>query len=412
MSDDTSINNLARRRLLQTGLVGVGGLGLGALAANGAAAQTAAPLKTSCTSLPIDAMDPKAPPGYKKGDMLDNRYPVTYERSVPAAVEVLTRHFAAISARNLEAIADTLHFPFAVYEQFSIRMPVIVKTKEEFMRKPPASVGTTLKPVRFSDQDSWLRPGLYDVLVGMEVLQFDPTMVNMAMTYDRYDEDGHRILRNQSVYCVTNNDGRWAIQLFSTIFTPELDIGVEWPDAVAAAFRPRMNHVLGIWDDDNEILPRLARHNSIPRAGITGGGLGNLTGNAVNDPMAAFRIKGVKTRLSITETEQPRRPQPEPPPGTPRKTRWDNAQDGFEAIGKGERGGSTVKMRDARILHHTANKVHLVSGVERWNTNGEELSTTMQVLVVTYKKGIWAIDTSLGYITTHARINNIPSTKG
>jgi hypothetical protein len=384
MSDESNINNLGRRRLLQIGLVGVGGLGLGALAASGAGAQTAAPLKTSCTSLPLDAQDPKAPPGYKKGDMLDNRFPVTYERSVPAAIEVLTRHFAAISSRNLEA-----------------------------MRSPPASVGTTLKPVRFSAQDSWLRAGLYDVLVGMEVLQFDPTMVNLSMTYDRYDEDGHRILRNESVYCVTNNDGRWAIQLFSTIFTPELDIGVQWPDAVAAAFRPRMNHVLGIWDDDNEILPRMARHNSLPRAGITGGGLGNLTGNAVNDPMAAFRIKGVKTRLSITETaEQQRRPQPPADPNAPRKTRWDNAQDGFEAIGKGERGGSTVKMRDARILHHTANKVHLVSGVERWNTNGEELSTTMQVLVVTYKKGIWAIDTSLGYITTHARINNIPSTKG
>jgi hypothetical protein len=51
---------------------------------------------------------------------------------------------------------------------------------KQFMASPPASVGVTMKPVRFGPPDGWLRPGLYDVLVGIEVLQFNPSDVQCA----------------------------------------------------------------------------------------------------------------------------------------------------------------------------------------------------------------------------------------
>jgi hypothetical protein len=396
---------LERRELLRrAGWLGAAGLAspIAAFAQSGSPAT--APLCTA-GSLPSDLLPPPAPK-LNKGDLVDNRFRITYERSIPAAITVLTQHFAALSERNLAGIADTLHFPFAVHEQFTIRMPVVVRTRDQFMASPPASVGTTLKPVRFSPQDSWLRPGLYDVLVGLEVLQFNPVMCNAAMTYDRYDENGKLVHRCEGVYLVSNNDGKWAIQVFSTIFTPAQDIGVQWPDAMAVAFRPRMNHVLGIWDDDGTILPGLAAHNTYPRVSVAGGGVAAITSNAVNDPMRPFATKGVTTRLRIQDAAPP--PQPPRPTTEPRRTRWDSVQDGFQEINKGERGGSTTKMRDARVLHHNSNKIHLVSGVERWNTSGEELSVTTQVQVVSYKKGIWARDIDFGYFDTHARINDIP----
>lgn len=409
MSDQTV--DLRRRGLLRNASL-LGAVGLAAPAAALAQPRTgAAPALCTAGSTPSDLSPPPAPAGLNKGDLVDNRYRISYERSVPAAVSVLTQHFAALNERNLAGLADTLHFPFAVHEQFSIRMPVVVRTREQFLASPPASLGVTLKPVRFGAQDSWLREGLYGVLVGLEVLHFDPVMCNVAMTYDRYDENGKLVHRCEGVYLVTNNDGRWAIQLFSTIFTPAQNIGVEWPDALAAAYRPRMNHVLGIWDDDYDILPKLARHDSYPRVGVIGGGVGNLTNTANTDPMRPYDPRGVKTRLNITESPPANAGQGpgQGPRRQPGRTRWDNAQDGFEEIKKGERGGSTTKMRDARVLHHTSNKVHIVSGVERWNTSGEELSTTQQVLVVSYKKGMWATDLSFGYFNTHSRLNDIPT---
>ena len=403
-------NGLQRRELLRrAGLLGAAGLAAPVAAFAQARPATTAPLCTA-GSLPSDLLPPPAPK-LGKGDLVDNRFRITYERSIPATVSVLTQHFAALSERNLAGIADTLHFPFAVHEQFSIRMPAVVRTRDQFMASPPASVGTTLKPIRFSPQDSWLRAGLYDVLVGIEVLQFNPVMCNASMIYDRYDENGKLVHRCEGVYLVSNNDGKWAIQVFSTIFTPAMSIGVQWPDALAIAFRPRMNHVLGIWDDDSTILPGLARHDSYPSVSVTGGGVGTITSNAVNDPMRPFATKGVTTRLRIQDgpgQNQGRGNRPPADPNAPRRTRWDAVQDGFQEINKGERGGSTVKMRDARVLHHNSNKIHLVAGVERWNTSGEELSVTTQVQIVSYKKGIWARDIDFGYFDTHARINDIP----
>jgi hypothetical protein len=366
-----------------------------------------------------DAEDPKAPPGFRAGDMLDNRFRVTYERSIPAAMAVVTQHFAAISERNLAGIADTLHFPFAIYEQWAIRMPVVVKTRDAFMKRQPASLGMSMHPQRFTDHDSWLRPGLYDVLVSAEVLQFDPTMANVAMTYDRFDENGHRLLRCEGVYAITNCDGKWGITIASTIFKPAEQIGIVSQDAIVNAYMSRKNHVQSYWDN-NPDLEELSGHDTYPKVGITGGGVGTLTANSATDPMAAFKIKGVKSRLSLQETPPPGPKlttrqrlalQNIPPPadGNDAGPRWNSTAEGFDKLGKDiERGTYAVQMLDSRIIHQSPNKVHVTLGNQRINVTGEGISTTFQTQIVTYKNGVWASDAALGYFTTHARLNDIP----
>lgn len=426
MPEDKKLIDAGRRGLLKgAGLVGVSGLVPAAAAAAVAApAQTrAAPSLCSAGVLPVDAEDPRAPPGFKVGDMLDNRFRVTYERSIPASMSVITQHFAAISERNLAGIADTLHFPFAIYEQWAIRMPVIVKTRDDFMRRQPASLGMSMHPQRFTDHDSWLRPGLYDVLVSAEVLQFDPTMANVAMTYDRFDENGHRLLRCEGVYAITNCDGKWGITIASTIFKPAEQIGIVSQDAIVNAYMSRKNHVQSYWDN-NPDLEELSGHDTYPTAGITGGGVGNLTANSANDPMAAFKIKGVKSRLSFRETPPPgprlttrqrlaQQNNPPPANGNDAGPRWNNTAEGFDKLGKDiERGTYAVQMLDSRIIHQSPNKVHVTLGNQRINVTGEGISTTFQTQIVTYKNGVWASDAALGYFTTHARLNDIPRTKG
>lgn len=85
----------------------------------------------------------------------------------------------------------------------------------------------------------------------------------------------------------------------------------------------------------------------------------------MEDPMRPYDPRGVRTRLSIQEGPAGRRGEEVNKAGQS-LSRWDSRQEGFSSINKGERGGSTTKMRDARVLYHTANKVHLVTGVERW----------------------------------------------
>lgn len=413
---------LGRRGLL---LGGAGLVGSAGLAPQIAAAQVRpSPAICSAGSLPIDAEDPKPPPGFQVGDMLDNRYRVTYERSIPAAMAVITQHFAAISERNLEAIADTFHFPFAVYEQWAIRMPVIVKTRADFMRRQPASFGMSMHPERFSANDSWLRPGLYDILVSTEILQFDPTMANVALTYDRFDENGHRLLRCEGVYAITNCDGKWGITIASTIFKPAEQIGIVSQDAVVNAYMSRKNHVQSYWDN-NPALGEMNGHHTYPSAGITGGGVANLTANSASDPMAAFKVKGVKSRLQFRETPPPgpqvslrertaqrEKTEPKPSNGNDAGVRWNDTAEGFDKLGKDiQRGTYAVQMLDSRIIHQSPNKVHVTLGNQRMTPTGEGISTTFQTQIVTYKNGIWASETALGYFTTHARLNDIPRTK-
>ena len=220
--------NAERRDLMRVataaGLVGAAGLATAA-----AAAQRPAPAAAAPAAGAVD--DPKVPEGLGKNAVPDQRFPLTYQAPVSKGTRVLMDHLAALSRRDINGVADTMHFPVRA----ATKAPTVVaEVAEEFIAKPPASLNMTMNPKRHSPNDGYMKPGSYDVFQGLEVMGTHPVNATIALTYDRYDAHGKKLLRCEGIYAVTNNDGKWAIQLASTIFTPADMIGMVFDETVQA----------------------------------------------------------------------------------------------------------------------------------------------------------------------------------
>lgn len=380
--------------------------------AAGVAALTAAPAQAAPGAGVAGITEVVRPKNLGPKGMLDNRYPATFAESVPRAVEVLMGYFAALTARDLGGMAEYLHFPFGSFEGTD---PIAVTTPEELLSKAPPSMNMSLKPERRTDHDGYMKPGSYDIFRGLEVLTCDPVVVGIAMSYDRYDERGSLLLRSDGVYSMTNNDGRWAIQLMSTIFTPADMIGVEFPDAVLAAHRLRIDHDLSYQVDD-------PRHDPLtqegPRAGIGNTGGAPFWMGPEGRIMDNFKIKGVKSRLRITPASAARVGQVAhdiAAGGSGSVKLGNQGPDAyfaqyrklFETNGIGKWGFVYGKHKDSRVLHHTANKVHILTGAVRYTTAGEFASSNYDIGVTTYKAGRWGSAGSLCYTTPHDRSNDL-----
>ena len=383
--------NLHRRDFIKN--AAAGGL-LGGTALTSAAAQTAPP-RTSDE-------DPQAPKGLAPLGMLDYRFPMTYESSVPAGVGVLTQYFAALSRRDLKGMADTLHFPFASYEKTD---PVVVQTVDELMSHAPASMNMTLNPERFTDHDGYLEPGSYDVFDGLEVLTSDPISATMSLVYYRYGKDGKKILRCEGVYTVTNNDGRWGIQLMSTIFTPADMMHVMFSDTIEIAKRLRVTHDLAFDVCDHMLENGPFQTGKI--ASVSGGAAGVFYQKENN--MAPYRFKGVKNRLQVSEST------PESvekyfgfdpsKPGTPADYAFYRAL--FPKLGVGNWGFVYGALPETRVIHATVDKAHMLSGAIRFTTAGEECNFNRQLSVITFKKGHWGMAGTFSYVAGHDRANDM-----
>jgi hypothetical protein len=344
--------------------------------------------------------DPQAPPGLGKTAIPDLRFPLCYEAPVTEGVRVLVQHFKALSQRDMKAVAETLHFPFGTYEGTEL---VVVNTPEELMAHAPASLNMTLHPERFTDHDSYMKPGCYDVFNGIETLTCLSVNGAFALCYDRYGSDGKKLLRCEGIYSVTNNDGRWAIQLASTIFPPADMVGVVYEDTIQAAKRLRINHTLAtqVADEDvDKLTPQYGRS-----ASVTGGGSWTVATEGPEKVMAGLRVKGVKSRLAIRETT----------PSTPMRGEGTSSARGDYAtyretmakIGLGPWGFIYGTYPGGRIVHHTVDKAHVMASAVRYTAAGEEMSLAVQVFVATFRKGRWGMDGQLAYSTPHDRANDI-----
>src|SRR5579871_1913328 len=248
--------DLNRRTVVVASAAGLLGAAVGA--AQGA------PRKSAAADNSVE--DPKAPEGMGKTGVPDQRFPLAYRVPVTEGVRVLMDHLTALSQRDLNGVADTLHYPYASYEGTDV---VVVDTPDALRAKPPASLNMTLNPRRHSDNDGYLKPGCYDVFHGLEVLASTPINAAIAMSYDRYGSDGKKLLRCEGMYSVTNNDGKWAIQMASTIFTPADMIGVVFEESVRQAKQMRILHGLSA-DTGDESFDRLTVRNG-REASVTGG---------------------------------------------------------------------------------------------------------------------------------------------
>ena len=364
----TKDSDLKRRDFLATGVFTLGA-GLPQVLAAQAGSTQRRPPQTAPVNVvvpdddqidPLDAIDPVAPKGLKSNATVDARYPVSYQRSVPAACRVMTAHFHAIAQRDYKLLAKTLHFPFAIIERTDA---VIINSPADLTNaKAPPSLNFSPRGSFVGDHQSRLREGAYDMMISLEVISFDAAHVSLAMTYDRYNRHGFRTLRCDGVYCVTNNDGRWAVQMASTIFKPSQYVGKSWPDAEQAAIRLRANHT-DSYINDLDIIDRPRPHRG-PRVGIAGGGIGNLIDTAgADNPMAQLKVKGVTSRLRISDrASDPRALNPDPaqrraPETGPHVPKWARTREAWDGLGIPDMWEGRIAP-DFRIIHSWSDKVH------------------------------------------------------
>lgn len=377
--------NSDRRHLMKTATVAgiAGAIGMAAGAAQAQQASGAA------------VEDPKAPPGMGKNAVPDQRFTFTYQAPVTNGTRMVMDHMAALSRRDINAVADTLHFPFASYEGTDL---YVAKTREEFVAKPPASLNMTMSPKRHSPNDGYLKPGSNDVFVGLEVMGTHPVNATIALTYDRYDSFGKKLLRCEGMYAITNNDGRWAIELASTIFTPADMIGVVFDETVRQAKLLRVNHTLSAATGD-EAFDRMTVQPG-KTAGLSGGASWTAQVKGQEEVMKGYRIKGIKSRLQVRETTGN-----EPLRGD--RGTYQEYWDGMGTLGLGPWGFIYGTWKEGRVVHHTADKAHVQASAVRYTAAGEEMSLAVQTMVVVYKGGKWSSPGNLIYATVHDRNNDI-----
>ncbi len=337
------------------------------------------------------------PPGMSARGIPDLRFPMSYKESVPAAVGVMTQYFAALGQRDLKGMAEMLHFPFGTFERTEA---VVVRSPDELVAHAPASMNMTEHPERFTDHDGYLKPGCYDVLDGIEIFNSNPVAVNLSLNYNRYSSDGYKLLRCEGIYCVTNNDGKWAIQAMSTIFTPAHMVHVAYDDSITAARRLRQDHCLAYMNNDQQAVWGPIRQLGLNLSVGAGGASWEVAAQGNYKALERLRVKGVKTRLNTESYTQ---------------EMLNNTHIDFEAyralwpqLGLGNWGWDLADgAPGGRIIHASVEKVHAFQGASRYTTCGEYINDSVEMDVITYKKGRWGLAGLFGYMTTHDRANDI-----
>jgi hypothetical protein len=386
-----------RRGFVQTlGAVGA----VGAIAGGrgiGAAAQTA---QTAAAQQGAPATDFPQPAGLRQGAQLDSRFPVSFAEPVAQGLRLVTEYFTALSQRNLQALAQTLHFPFAIYEDIE---PIVVQSAADLMASPPPTLNGTGRG------SSRIKAGSYDLLESINVHLYCPVGGAFSLSFTRYTPDGHKLLACDGIYSVTNNNGRWGIQLASTIFHEVDFLGVAYPDAEAADIRGNQNYLAAFGYNNEAILndPRTSRGSyEVPlpvgtRTASVNFGYGPRERSRdarQGRPMTGWRIKGVMSRLNVsTVTEESRN----------RAINTNLAE--FKELAGGAVGEyAYTRDRPVRpiVIHATHDKAHTLNGYLRYTADGTLISETRGVGIRIYKAGNWASAGGLGQVTHHDRSNS------
>ncbi|HEY1752563.1 MAG TPA: hypothetical protein VGG29_14990 [Caulobacteraceae bacterium] len=322
-----------------------------------------------------------APAGIHPMGQLDARYPVAYEASAPAALGVAVAWMAALARRDAAAMAAPLHFPFAIFEGTE---PLVVESAAAFAETPPASLNVTGRGA------TEIAPGSYDLLDKLELLIFCPVAAGLSLSFTRYSKDGHKLCQCDGVYAVTNNDGRWGIELASTIYTPAAEIGQVYSDAVEANLRRGRDWMLGYTLRSQALLNSTRRPGR--NANITIYGPRERAGAArAGNPMAGYVSQGVKSRLRVSEATQEGIDRADA--NFPEFARWAGG-----AVGEWD---YTMNHPDARVLHASPNKAHTLSGYIRYTKDHVEISETRSLGVSVYRNNQWAPAGGLGNVMLH-----------
>jgi len=251
--------------------------------------------------------------------------------------------------------------------------------------------------------------GSYDLLESINVHLYCPVGGVFSLSFTRYTPDGRKLLLCDGLYSVTNNDGRWGIQLASTIFHEADFIGVTYPDAEAADIRGNQNYLAAFGYGNEAILnDRASSRGSYERPLPVGTRTASVNfGYGPRErsrdaregrPMTGWRTKGVKSRLTVstvTATDA----------STPLTT---NLPEFVELAGGAV--GAYAYTRDLPtrpiVIHATHDKAHTLGGYFRYTADGNLISETRSVGIRIYKAGSWGSAGGLGQVTHHDRSNS------
>ncbi len=334
------------------------------------------------------------------GAQLDSRFRVSFAAAVSNGFRLVTDYFTALSERNLDGIASTLHFPFALYEDIE---PIVIDRAADLMAAPTALAqrdGQRQEPA-----DARFIRSARD----MNVCLYCPVGGVFTLSFTRFTPDGHKLLLCDGIYSVTNNDGRWGIQLASTIVHEVDFIGVTYPDAEAADIRGNQNYLAAFGYGNEAILndPRTGRgsyEQPLPigtRTASVSFGYGPRERSRdarEGRPMRGWRTKGVTSRLNVSVVTEASR----------NRAIETNLAEFAELAGGSVGEYAYTRDRPTRpvTVHSTHDKAHTLGGYLRYTADGTLISETRSVGIRIYKAGHWASAGSLGQVTHHDRSNS------
>ncbi|MFZ8973037.1 MAG: hypothetical protein ACO2ZD_02955 [Pseudomonadales bacterium] len=117
------------------------------------------------------------------------------------AMATLDRFMEAFNARDMQAWSDTLHYPhvrFASGDVTVLQSPQAFQNRQVF--EALAASG-------------WVRSRWVDRKISLS----SPRKVHIQTTFERLNSKNERIGQYQSLYIVTQKDGRWGIQARSSL---------------------------------------------------------------------------------------------------------------------------------------------------------------------------------------------------
>ena len=229
-----------------------------------------------------------------------------------------------------------------------------------------------------------------------------------SLKFTRFTPDGHKLMECDNMISVTNNDGRWAIQLISTIFH---EAGYEkntYPDAEVAYRLGSQGYLSAFGYRDEALLNDRSNGRGsfepslpvgTPTASVSFGyGPRDRTNNARNnEPMKGWVIDGVRSRLNVSEV-------------TPPSEGFDTNLDQFVELAGGtvgDYGYTRIVPNEPLVIHATHDKAHVLGGYWRYTPAGILISETRSVSIRIRKAGSWGSAGSLGQVTHHDRSNSV-----
>jgi hypothetical protein len=334
-----------------------------------------------------EVKDPEKPAGLKPGAELDGRFPVMYETSVPETMKLAAEYMAALTRRDLDGLSRLFHYPFVTYEGIDT---VIVNSREELMSNPPPSLNTTGKGV------NKIRKGSYDILDNIELLCYTAVGAGIALNYSRFDANGKKLLGVYGIYGMTNNDGKWGIEFMSTIFRPADQLHLDY-DAKQFAERAihdtYRDHDLGRkYNGLNPNYTEQPIENPGKWGGVTIGSYSfTFAGRPGQSSMDAYKVKGVKSRLHVTEG------------GTNSASNNPASANGdarFRSVSGGGVGKffETLEWGESRVLAADMEKAHAISGNNRFLEDGSLANKGLYMVVLLYRNGRWTASDNGGAI--------------